>query len=328
MLLLIGDLHYKAQDLKECADLTDELVQIAKTKRPACTVLLGDLLHDHERLHAAAMNEVLRLLRGLLAVAPVYVLVGNHDMYNNQVFLTGSHWMNVLKGWEKVVVVDQVTRAEVDGLNVVLAPYVPPGRLVEALDTSDARWRSADLVLAHQEIRGVRLGAIVSSAGDLWEAGWPLLISGHIHEPQLYRPNVLYPGSVRAVGACDTGKRSVVLYSKEPGPERVRVLAGQRSIVNLTVGEWEEDVSDWCPGTTVRVSGSREEIRRAKRALKKRSLPEGVRVVLSQNREERSDPCACEEESFEEALRVAVSRVADGYLSRTYHEVVARINGK
>ena len=46
-----------------------------------------------------------------------------------------------------------------------------------------------------------------------------------------------------------------------------------------------------------------------KRALKKRCLPDGVRVVLSQNRADRLELKPRSEESFEEALSVAVDNV-------------------
>ena len=39
-------------------------------------------------------------------ITMTYILVGNHDMINNQQFLTDNHWMNGLKQWDNIVIVD------------------------------------------------------------------------------------------------------------------------------------------------------------------------------------------------------------------------------
>ena len=41
-------------------------------------------------------------------ITKTIVIVGNHDLINNQQFLTQNHWMNAMKDWENVRVIDDV----------------------------------------------------------------------------------------------------------------------------------------------------------------------------------------------------------------------------
>ena len=55
-------------------------------------------------------------------------------------------------------------------------------------------WELADCIFAHQEFRGCKMGKEISK-GDEWNAEYPLVISGHIHDYQIVGKNILYPGS-------------------------------------------------------------------------------------------------------------------------------------
>ena len=64
-------------------------------------------MHYHERIFTQALNKTLEVVTTLLNYAPVDILVGNHDMINNQQFLTSNHWLNVLAGYKNVTVIDK-----------------------------------------------------------------------------------------------------------------------------------------------------------------------------------------------------------------------------
>ena len=42
-------------------------------------------------------------------ISTTYILVGNHDLINNQQFLSTNHWMNALKDWPNIFIVDKPT---------------------------------------------------------------------------------------------------------------------------------------------------------------------------------------------------------------------------
>ena len=189
-IVFIGDIHIKFSNLPEVDKLEHEVMLHCSSSKPTFFVLGGDILDTHERVNVQLLNRAYMLIKSLKKIAHVYVIVGNHDYINNQQFLSENHWMIGMKEWVGVTVVDTPVSVE----EYIMAPYVPNGRLVEALDMLKG-WKEAKCVFAHQEIRGCKMGAVVSEDGDAWRPDWPMLISGHIHERQNVGENVIYPGS-------------------------------------------------------------------------------------------------------------------------------------
>ena len=93
-----------------------------------------------------------------------------------------------------VTIVDYPIYVEMDGFSFSAVPYVPPGSFMDALNFIP-RWKDSDVIFAHQEIKGCKMGAIVSEEGDEWLDEYPFLVSGHIHSNQWVGKNVYYPGS-------------------------------------------------------------------------------------------------------------------------------------
>ena len=135
-------------------------------------------MHEHERLHTSALNKAYDLIKMSSEYAEVYCLVGNHDLINNRQFLTKNHWMNAMKEWPRVTIVDYPIYVEMDGFSFSAVPYVPPGSFMDALNFIP-RWKDSDVIFAHQEIKGCKMGAIISEEGDEWLDGYPFLVSGH-----------------------------------------------------------------------------------------------------------------------------------------------------
>lgn len=189
--LFIGDVHIRLDNLY-VIDAIEEKIQHIQQRYNAI-VLAGDVLDSHERIHCQLLNRACKFIHTLRGIAPLYILVGNHDYINNQQFLTTRHWMNSLKCWGNVTIVDEPTL--IMNERFLMMPYVPVGRFIEALDTLDEDWKQVQCIFAHQEMAGCKMGAIVSLEGDAWNEAWPLLISGHIHEQQEVGSNIIYPGS-------------------------------------------------------------------------------------------------------------------------------------
>ena len=170
-------------------------LELIGSRSPDFIVVLGDLLHEHERIHTITLNKAYGYIDRLRMLAKTFILIGNHDMINNQQFLNENHWMNGMKEWENVTIVDKVKSYEIKGKIFYFCPYVPPGRFVEALNTSGKEWEKCDGIFAHQEFYGCKMGAIESVEGDKWSLEHPNVISGHIHSNQTIQKNVYYPGA-------------------------------------------------------------------------------------------------------------------------------------
>ena len=137
-----------------------------------------------------------------------YVLVGNHDLINNQQFLTQNHWMNAMKDWPNVKIADDVIDYKSQFL---FCPYVPPGRFIEAISKFE-NWKDYKAIFCHQEFYGCKMGAIISSDGDKWDKLYPDIIAGHIHSNQTI-DNVYYPGSSMQHAFGESEKNIIPLFT-------------------------------------------------------------------------------------------------------------------
>jgi DNA repair exonuclease SbcCD nuclease subunit len=228
LILAIGDPHFRPENAQATIEFTEKVTQLVLDKNPDVIVVLGDLLHTHEKLHSLVMNTALDFLDCLRKLKPTFILVGNHDMSSNTQFLNDNHWMNVLKGKENLTVVDRVVKYE----NIVLAPYVYPGRLKEALDTSPG-WEKANIIFLHQEMKGCKMGAIISNDGDEWDENLPLIVSGHIHDTQYVGDNIYYPGSAIQHGFGETSKKIVALVSDKWEIEEVDLKLPKKKTIYI-----------------------------------------------------------------------------------------------
>ena len=194
-ILFIGDPHVQISNIPEVELFMEKMIFLANEKEPDLIIIGGDILHTHERLHTLAMNKAYELVNNMRIISKTYVLVGNHDMCNNQQYLSNNHWLNGMKEWDNTVIVDKVISETIKGEKFIFCPYVPPGRFEEALNTLEGDWLNASCIFAHQEFFGCKMGAITSIEGDKWPEDFPNVISGHIHSRQRPQKNIYYPGS-------------------------------------------------------------------------------------------------------------------------------------
>jgi len=280
-ILFIGDVHIKYRNLMDLDKLEEKMMQM---KDISFIVIAGDVLDTHEIIQCQLMNRAYKLIKELKKVAPVYILVGNHDYINNQQFLTSNHWMGGMKEWDRVHVIDYPLRVVGESGHVfALVPYVPPGRLVEALDKLND-WKNVACVFAHQEIRNCKMGHIKSTDGDAWDAEWPMIVSGHIHERQNVGKNVLYPGSVlnHSFGSDNQGISKLTFQGGVMSEERVDIGLEKKRIIYEKVNNVgnipkEKLVIE----NKLCLSGRREDIKRFKNTKEYTNLTsKGIKVTF------------------------------------------------
>lgn len=193
--LAVGDPHFRLDNLSELSSYIQKIVGLVQREQPTFVVLLGDLLHTHENVHTTVVNKAYTFIYKLSQCCPVYVIVGNHDYINNSQFLSDAHWMNAMKMWDNVHIVDRGMVSHTPFGKFIFCPYVFPGRFHEALNIIDEDWQSARAIFCHQEFAGCKMGAMQSVDGDAWELASPYIVSGHIHDKQLVQENIYYTGS-------------------------------------------------------------------------------------------------------------------------------------
>lgn len=305
--LFIGDIHFKHNNITETSILMEKLQNLEESYDFA--IIAGDVLDSHEKIDIQLMNRAYNLVRIVREKSHVFICVGNHDMINNQQFLTDNHWMNGMKEWKNVTIVDK----PINSNGFVFVPYVFPGRFIEALESTE--WSNAICIFAHQEIRGCKLGAIESIDGDLWEEQWPLVISGHIHERQQPQTNVLYPGSVIDYGL------SIFTFDKSVNETRISLGIAPKKTVCVKAGKGIK-LSDMVQGAKIVISGTVDEIASHKKSKQYDVLIQnGVKVVYKLNNDDYV-PVKFTGNSFTSILENLVVKVGDENLSKDYLLIV------
>lgn len=328
--ICIGDPHIKSDNIPEVNLFIEKLCELIKNEDPDIIIVLGDLLHHHERVHSISMNKAYEFIRRIRELAPVYILVGNHDMYNNRQFLTENHWMNGLKEWENVTIVDQVVHRDIEGCHLLFVPYVPPGRFEEALNTHEREWKDVDCIFAHQEFSGCKMGAIVSVEGDKWPEDFPEVVSGHIHSRQKPQENLYYTGSAMQHAFGESEKNIIAVLSWNNKGEKydlkeVDLELPRKRIVYKDIADMDEYTpKESSDKVKITVSGNQEEFKAFKKTKKYEELiKSGKRVVFKPKKiQAEDDMTPVNETDFEHILSCLVMRERNPYLVQAHDLVV------
>lgn len=244
--LVIGDLHFKANNIKQIEPLMEQCLKHArelageKGDKLDIIVVLGDTLDGHNKIDMRTMNRATRFLLKLSQITETYVLIGNHDRPNNSEYLTSEHpflGLEIVGAPEKnhdgtyknrkykINIVRQPSAIKLGDSRIILAPYVPNGKFDISLATIPVRRDNVSrnfnintdlskvrVLFAHQEFRGCEIGKMKSSKGDDWPKDRPLVISGHIHKHHSPQENIFYVGTPYQLSYDDIGKKGIFFF--------------------------------------------------------------------------------------------------------------------
>lgn len=294
-ILCIGDPHIKLDNITDFDLFENKLHALIDSEHPDLIVVLGDVLHYHEKLYTQNLNNAFNFLKRLGEKSRTYVLVGNHDMINNQQFLTTNHWMNSIKSWESanILVVDNVEYIK-DGQDLfVFCPYVYPGRFREALDTCSEDWKRADVIFAHQEFKGCKMGAIISEHGDEWSDDLPFVISGHIHQKQYVGENVFYTGSAMQHAFGESEENVICILDNDFTIREIDLGLPRKRIVNVeNISKIDTDrIVSSKDNIRLNVVADKTEIKEFRKSLEySRLVDAGVKIVFKESKKDRVAP--------------------------------------
>lgn len=338
--LCIGDVHFMVENIPEVNLFIERIEKLCFDKELDFIVILGDVLHTHERLHVIPLNKAYEFIDKMRKIAKTYVIVGNHDMECNTTFLVDHHWMNGMKDWDNVVIVDNVKIDIINGVQFTFVPYVYPSRFCEALNTVGDEWLKSKCIFAHQEFRGAKMGAVVSVEGDNWSLDYPDVISGHIHSKQRIQENIYYTGSAmqHAFGESEENTVAYVsfnVYKKGYVCEEIDLKLPRKKIVYKDIEDMETYKVPECEDKLkVSISGSYDQFKSFKKSSKYKNIVEkGIKVVFKpkkldiknsdielKNNISTSDGC------FDNILFSIISKEKNKYLSQLYEMIINKKN--
>ena len=220
-ILSIGDPHFKSDNSLETDLMVSRIKDLIDVENPNIIVVLGDTLHYHERIPMYTLHRATLFIKMLSDTnRNVYILIGNHDRPNNNIFLTDEHAFNSFKEWKNITIIDDVTVVseianDNNYYNLLLVPYVPLGRFNEALLTKSLKHPLNDIsiVFCHQEWQGCKINLINESKADVWPLDAPFNCSGHIHDYEKVQSNLIYPGTPIQHSPSDVTNKTVSILN-------------------------------------------------------------------------------------------------------------------
>lgn len=251
--LVIGDTHFKVNNVDETELMVNEIINVAKQKNPKFIVCLGDTLDRFESINVYPLMRAINFFKELVNIAPLYIIIGNHDRPSNNVFLTDEHPFNSLKEWKNTYIIDKPLKKYIDDLYFLFVPYVPPKRFNEAIGDIE----NYNAIFCHQEFYGCNLGKTKSVSGDVWNEEYPLIISGHIHTYHQPQKNIIYVGSpiadqIRSVSLF-TFTKDNYMY------ERIKIKYIKNNVIYINIDNID-NIDKIDENAKIVLSGTNEEI--------------------------------------------------------------------
>lgn len=249
-ILAIGDVHIQPSSEGVMDSMFKKICRIHEEKKPHVIVLLGDILHCHANISSEALNIALKFIQNLVDTftkTKIIVLIGNHDLINNQQFLSDKHAFNALKRWknDNIVVVDTTTEIIVNTFRLIGVPYVPVGKFKEALNQINDWRKNTTCIFAHQEFYGAKMGSIKSIEGDKWKTRYPVVITGHVHDQQIL-DNIIYTGTPIQHGYGDEKKKTIGYFEFDKNNdytyEKIDLKLNKKKTIRITADMF--DIND------------------------------------------------------------------------------------
>ena len=342
-ILCVGDIHIQTNNIHHVNDFSLKIQQIIKDDQSIeFVVLMGDILHNHEKLHSVALNCAIKVFKDLSEIIPLFILVGNHCYISNSQFLTKNHWMNCVS-YKNTTVVDNVLHITMkNGVQVTMCPYVPDGRFVEALNTNPG-WKNSKCILSHQLFDGAKMGSIVAENIEKWDSSYPLNVVGHVHDSQVVQENLVYTGSCmqHAFGESDDKHLVKINFceNKLPTLENIYVDIRKKKILYIDVDELETFNVDTLKDNIdykLTISGCKEEFDVFRKTQKYKTLQKRVKIVFKHKRNivlERKERLKLNTENqrkdfedFNTILKKLVDNEDDVYMTNLFNTIVLNIN--
>ena len=130
---VIGDPHFKTSNPMESMEMANAIIADIQDRKLDAIVCLGDVLDRFANIHVDPLNVATEFLFKLSLKAKLYLIIGNHDRPNNNIYCTDQHPFNSLKHWNNTVVVDTPIIDYINDIKFTFVPYVHKGRFHEAL---------------------------------------------------------------------------------------------------------------------------------------------------------------------------------------------------
>lgn len=223
-IFMISDTHLGVRNSSvEWMDIIKEyfynfLIPLLKKESKPGDVLfhLGDLFDSRQSLNLMIMNEGMKIFEDISKILPVYIILGNHDIYKK--FSNDINSVKVLSWIPNITVVEEPMYIETNTKKLFLMPW----RANHEEETQCIKNHSGNYLFCHADVTGLKFNRKVSieEGIDLDDLSkFDKVYSGHIHYAQK-KKNFTMLGCPYPLTRSDmNNKKGVICLDIESGTE-------------------------------------------------------------------------------------------------------------
>lgn len=176
----------------------------------------GDIFESRQSINLYVLNKALDIFEKLSSILPVYMIIGNHDIfmkYSNDV-----NSLKIFKKFKNITVYEDATEAMIGNTQVVFMPW----KDTHEQEAEVLAHHNGEILFCHTDVRGFSFNRIQKiDSGNNIEAfnKFRRVYSGHIHFAQKYK-NVRMLGSPYELTRSDSGNtKSIWMLDLETDQE-------------------------------------------------------------------------------------------------------------
>jgi recombinational DNA repair ATPase RecF/predicted phosphodiesterase len=228
---LFSDIHFDDRGLDRVVETSKWILKEFKQQNVSSIICLGDVLNTRENVSVQSLHAALNFFDDLEEIAPVYVILGNHDMnlkHTGRVSSLDALSMRSLDN--KFKLYRDIQPETIDGVQCVMMPYHEDvGVIGDWIKSHPEHCNDASVGFTHMAINGAIQRYMVDNLGHRTVIQYkedkkkqvkvPLeqfrrVFSGHFHHHQYVSEKVLYCGSPMQHHFGDSGdaQRGIVIY--------------------------------------------------------------------------------------------------------------------
>ena len=210
--------------------------------------ILGDIFDNRNNVNVLIQNYVIKIFKKLQSILPVYILVGNHDIYFKH-----TNDINSIKILEPYVekIFTKVNIFNFEGHSILIMPWVE--ELEDEKKLFETYNNKCDYVFAHTEFKGLKHNkySTIENGIDITnDLNYERYFSGHIHTRQ-QTDKIVYTGNPFHMSRNDVNtKKGIYIFTPEDNkyefivndhsPKYIRKSVTQ--IAEMTVEEFENTI--------------------------------------------------------------------------------------
>lgn len=177
----------------------------------------GDIFESRQSINLYVLNKALEIFERLSSILPVYMIIGNHDIF--QKYSNDVNSLKIFKKFKNITVYEEPLEAMIGNTPVVFMPWLDTHEQEAEVLTA----MNGQILFCHTDVKGFSMNRMQKTEGGCDIEAYnkfDRVYSGHIHYTQKYK-NVRMLGCPYELTRSDSGnQKNIWLLDLETNTER------------------------------------------------------------------------------------------------------------